>query len=262
MKKLRYAVLAAAMISWLGIGSAIAQDEEDTTELASKIVATEVYACTYNDGQGPDDLDDASDAWNAWADARGIDDYAAWTLTPYHYGPNQDFDVLWLGAWKDGNAMGAGVDQLLTEGGDELANFGEVLTCNNHIAAGSINYKLPEGGTPSANSVITFSNCNIEEGRTYQEVVDATQEWAGILTDAGSQSAIYHWFTIYGGGGADTPDFIRLTAYPNHTELGADFERLTNGEFFRHTNVLFGGLVDCDVARVYNAQGRRAAQLR
>jgi hypothetical protein len=262
MNKLRYVAIPAAVISLLGIGNAIAQDQTDQTELASKIVATEVYACTYRDGRGPGDLDDASDAWNAWADERGVDDYAAWTLTPYHYGPNQDFDVIWLGAWTDGNAMGAGVDLLLAEGGDELANFNETMICNNHITAGSINYKLPDGGTPAASSVITFSNCDIEEGRTYQEVVDATQAWADILTDAGSQAAIYHWFTIYGGGGDDEPDFIRLTAYPNHTELGADFERLTNGELFRNSNALFGGLVSCDVARVYNAQGRRAAQLR
>ena len=261
MKKFGFAALLAAALSFLGISSAMAQDDQNRVELVSKIVAAEVYACSYNDGKGPDDLDDASDGWNAWADDNGVDDYAAWTLTPYHYGPNQDFDVLWLGAWKDGNAMGAGVDQLLMDGADELAAFGEVLTCNNHIAAGSLAYKLPPSGTPST-GVITFSNCNIEDGRNYQEVVEATKEWVGVITDAGSQSAMYHWFPIYGGGGEDTPDYIRLTVYPNHTELGADFERMTNGELFRQSNALFGGLVDCDISRVYNAQVRRAAQIR
>jgi hypothetical protein len=166
-----------------------------------------------------------------------------------------------MGAWTDGNAMGSGMDMLYSTGVEYLENFGRVATCNAHINSGSINYKLPDGGGQGP-SVLTFSNCEIMEGRTYSEVVDATKAWADVLTDAGSQAAIYHWFPIYGGGGDDAPDFTILTAYPNHTELGADYERMTNGELFRQSNALFGGLTDCDVRRAYNAKNRRSAQLR
>lgn len=242
--------------------ASMAQDSQEPVELVSKIIPAEIWTCRYNDGQGPSDLDAAVDAWSGYMDDNDVDDYAAWTLTKHHYGPEQDFDFIWLGAWTDGNAMGAGTDLLYAEEGREyLGNFFRVADCNNHMNAGSLNYKLPEGGAPGA-SVIAFSNCNIREGATYTQIVDATKAWAAVLTAAGSQAAMYHWFPIYGGGGDRAPDFIRLTVYPNHTELGADYERMTNGELFRQSNALFADLVDCDVTRTYNAQNRRSAQLR
>jgi hypothetical protein len=246
--------LALSLTAW-------AQDNDRPVEIVSKIVPAEVWACSYNDGQGPEDLDAAAAAWGGWADENGVDNYAAWTLTPHYFGPNQGFDFLWLGAWSDGNAMGAGTDMLYGSGAGYLANFVRVATCNSHTNAGSINYKLPPDNTPT-DSVIAFSNCSIEDDVSYQQIVEATKEWAAALTNAGSKAAIYHWFPIYGGGGDTTPDFIRLNVYPNHTELGADYERITNGEMFRQSNALFAGLVDCDVARVYNAESRRTARLR
>lgn len=256
-RQLRLAAAATAMC----LSVASYAQESDRLELVSKIVPAEIFICNYNDGQGPAELDAAVAAWNGYMDENGIDSYAAWTLTPYYFGADQDFDVIWLGAWTDGNAMGTGTDMWMSTGGKYMANFNKVVTCRSHLNSGSINYKLPEGGTPG-NAVLSFSNCTIEDGRNYAEVVQATKQWASILTGAGSQAAIYHWFPIYGGGGDDAPDFVRLTGYPNYTEWGADYERITNGELFRQMNDLFGGLVDCDVARVYNAKSRRSAKLR
>jgi hypothetical protein len=253
-------VAALSAILALAAGMTAAQDNQQPVEIVSKIVAAEVWTCSYNDGQGPEDLDAAVEAWTAWADEGDVDDYAAWTLTRHYYSAEQDFDFIWLGAWSDGNAMGRGTDMLYSTGGEILGNFFRVASCNNHINAGSIAYKLPEGDAPD-NAVLTFSNCTIEDDANYAQIVDATKAWADALKDAGSQSAIYHWFPIYGGGNADI-DFVWLSAYPNHTELGADYQRMTNGEMFRQRNALFASLMDCDVTRVYNAQTRRAARIR
>jgi hypothetical protein len=258
MKKILSLVCAGGLT--LAMGGAIAQDEEAKFQLPSKVVPVEIYACRYNDGQGPSDLDAAVAGFTAYMDKNETDTYAAWTLTKIYSGPDQDFDFIWLGAWTDGNAMGAGTDALYSTGMDMLANFTRVADCYAHTNSASINYKLPEGGTP-ANAVLTFSNCTINEGQEYAEIAEATSAWADVLTEAGSQVAIYHWFPIRGGGG-DSPDFTILQAYPNHTEMGADFERMTNGQLFRQSNELFAGLMDCDVSRVYNARSRRAAQLR
>lgn len=259
MKKIVSLVCAGAIS--LCMGNAVAQDDEVEFELPSKVIPVEVYACRYNDGQGPSNLDSAVNSWTAYMDENAVDSYAAWTLTKVYSGPDQDFDFIWLGAWTDGNAMGAGSDMLYSSGGKILENFGAVADCYSHTSAASLNYKLPEGGTP-ANAVLTFSNCNIEDGKSYPAVAEATREWVGILSEAGSQAAIAHWFPVYGGGGDDTPSFTIFSAYPNHTELGADLERRTNGQLFRKSNALFGDLVKCDVSRVYNATSRRAAKLR
>ena len=251
--------LSAVLTTVFGAGVALAQGT-DQPELVSKIVSAEIWACNYNDGQGPAEMDAAVDAWTEFMDANDVDDYAGWTLTKQYYGPQQNFDFLWLGAWSDGNAMGRGTDLMAREGGEIMANFYQVATCNAHVNAGSIAYKLPEGGTP-ANSVILFSNCSMEDGRTYSEVVEAQKAWVDILNEHGSDAAIYHWFPIYGGGDEDM-DFIRLTAYPDYTAMGADYERMTNGELFRQNNELFQGLLDCDTSRVYSATMRRAAEIR
>ena len=65
-------------------------------EEANGAVPVELYACKYNEGKGPADLDTATAAWNAWADDRGLNDYTAWTLTKFYAGPEQEFDVIWL----------------------------------------------------------------------------------------------------------------------------------------------------------------------
>ncbi len=256
----RILTLAVASSLTLSLVSAFAQEDEGEFVLASKIVPVEIYVCRYNDGQGPSDLDAAIDSWTAYVDDNEVDTYAAWTLSKVYSGPDQDFDFIWLGAWTDGNAMGAGSDMLYTTGGKIMENFGRVADCYAHANSASINYKLPEGGTP-ANSVLTFSNCTINDGKSYTAVSEATRAWADVLTEAGSQAAIYHWFPVYGGGG-DSPDFTAVTAYANHTELGADYERITNGQLFRKSNALFSDLMDCDVDRAYNATQRRAAKLR
>lgn len=258
MKRCLVAALSAMLASFAGI--VVAQDNQEPVEIVSKIVPAEVWTCSYNDGQGPPELDAAVDAWTAYMDANNIDDYAAWTLTRHYFSEEQDFDFIWLGAWSDGNAMGRDTDVWMTSGDDISNNFNRVANCNNHINAGSIAYKLPHGDAADS-AVLTFSNCRIEDGANYAQIVNATKAWSDALTDAGSRSAIYHWFPIYGGGNPDS-DFVWLNAYPDFTQLGADYQRLTNGEMFRQRNALFDGLMDCDITRVYNAKTRRAAQIR
>jgi hypothetical protein len=259
MRKLITLVCAGGLT--LGMGGAIAQDDEPQLELASKIVPVEIYACRYNDGQGPSDLDDAVDSWTAYMDENAVDSYAAWTLTKVYSGPDQDFDFLWLGAWTDGNAMGTGSDMLYSTGGEILENFGTVADCYVHANSASINYKLPDDGTV-ADGILVFSNCSIEDGARYSDIASATTEWASILTEAGSESAIYHWFPAFGGGGDDGPDYLSVRSYPNYAALGADYERQGNGGLFRTSGRLFGDIVDCDAPRVYDATSRRSAQLR
>jgi hypothetical protein len=92
-------MLAFAGSLALGMGGAFAQDEEEF-QLASKIVPVEIFVCNYNDGQGPADLDKAASGWTAYMDQNNIDNYAAWTLTKYYNGPDQEFDFIWLGAGR------------------------------------------------------------------------------------------------------------------------------------------------------------------
>ena len=238
-------------------GSVLGQD----SGLASKVVPVEIFTCSFRDGKGMSDIDAAVEGFNAYLDDNDVDDYAAWTLTKSYYGAEQEFDIIWLGAWADGNAMGRATDMVNATGADAVEPFGEALDCGVHVGLSSINYKLPDSGTVN-DGILVFSNCSIEEGARYSDVAAATTEWASILTDAGSESALYHWFPAFGGGGDEGPTFLSVTSYPNYAALGADYERRGNGGMFRTYGRLFGDLVDCDVPRVYDATSRRSAQLR
>ena len=246
----------AGLLLLAGSGAVLAEEHE-----SFKVVPVELFACTYNDGKGAADLDKAVDNWNKWADKQGWDSYAAWTLTPYYYGPDQDFDVLWLGAGKDGVALGKAQDAYLSEDAGLRAGFGEVVSCNAHVNYASLQYKAPPNGATPGDSVLTFSDCSYKDGASFESLNSAMDKWSTHLADDGSTAAIWHWYPVYGGGNEEF-DFKWLEGFSNFTELGSDFERMGNGGNYKVSGELFGHLLDCDSSRAYLAKNRRAAQLR
>ena len=256
MKKISISTLVTSLVFLVGSGTVFAQDD------GMLVIPVELFACTYNDRRkGPDDLDRVVDKWNAWADSKAVDDYAAWTLTPYYYGPEQEFDVIWLGAGKDAIALGRAQDIYLADNDGLAEDFADVSTCAAHNNFASINFKaLPEGATPQ-NSVLTFSDCTYEDGASFSALAAAMAQWSQHLSDAGSTAGIWHWYPAYGGGGEEF-DFKWLEAYENLEELGADYERFGNGGGFVTQRRLMGHLIECDSSRAYLAQSRRFVQLR
>jgi hypothetical protein len=228
---------------------------------AIKVIPVELFTCNYNEGKGPSDLDAAVDKWNAWADKAELDDYAAWTLTPYYFGAEQEFDVIWLGAGKDGAALGRAQDEYMAENAGIHEAFSAALTCDAHAHFASIRYKAgPKGKTPD-NSILTFSDCKYKEGATFSVLSAAMDDWSRHQTDAGSTSTIFQWYPVYGGGGEDF-SFKWIEAYKNLAELGADFDRYGNGGGYKTRNRLLHHLIDCDSARAYVAKNRRYVELR
>jgi len=255
MKKTLFFCFMTSLVLLSGTGAVIAQDKP------MLVIPVELFACTYNDGQGPDDLDKVIKKWNAWADKTGVDAYSAWTLTPYYFSQEQEFDVIWLGAAKDAIALGKIQDSYLAEKDGLHDDFNEVVSCNAHLNFASLNYKaLPKGETP-ANAVLTFSDCKNKKGTSYSALKAAMDEWTEHQVNAGSNAAIFHWYPAYGGG-KEEYSFKWIEAYENLAELGADYERYGNGGGVVTSNRLFNHLIDCDSTRAYLAQSRRYVQLR
>ena len=69
--------LLTALVLAAGTGIAWAEEEGE------KVVPVELYACKYNDTMGPADLEKVIGKWTSWADEQGMENYAAWTLTPW-----------------------------------------------------------------------------------------------------------------------------------------------------------------------------------
>ncbi len=258
MKKIIRAISVLAGLVPLAMGTALAQVTEDGM---GKVIPVELWACSYNDRQDRDDLDSVNERWNRWMDERNNNNFAAWVLTPYFYGQEQQFDLLWMGAYTDGNAMGAGTSQWLAEGGDINDAYNEVLTCAGHVGFGSAMYKSPPDNATPATGIITMMDCSLNEGHRYQDIQKAEVAWAEHMSSSGSTAGTFHWFPNYGGGDADF-DYKVVNAYNSFTDLGADWERFANGGGREASTEIFGDIDDCDDARVYLATSIRAAQLR
>ena len=258
---IRTLVTLFAMVAILAIGSgtAIAEHHED----GFKVIPVDLYACRYNENKGPKDLDAYAAKFNAWADAKGMNDISVWTLTPYYFGPgdNADFDFIWMVGGKTAVAMGKTHDTWLADNDGLQGEADELASCSGHSNFGSINYKpTPEGATPE-NSVISFADCNFNEGATFEELGTAMGAWSEYLGEKGSEAGIFHWYPVYGGGGEGF-DFKWLEAHGNFEAMGVDYESYGNGRGFEKYGELIRPLVSCDAARVYRAKSRRFAQLR
>ena len=240
-------------------GISLADQHEGEEEEANVASPMEMFACSYNDGKGPADLDAATKDFNKWADKQNITDYSAWTLVPYYFSPEQEFDVLWFGAAGKAAALGRVQDSWLATGTKEAEGFADVMTCNSHAAYSVLMTKQPpkrEGD--SGNLLVTFSDCNMSDGVTFDDLYMPIVEWGKYKAEHGSKAGHWVFFPAFGGG-QETFDFKWVTAYENLEDLGGDWDQ-NNEKGWQKVNELFRGKVSCDSSRAYMATARRQAE--
>lgn len=259
MNKALVTLFVMTPILAIGSGTALADNHGDDF----KVVPVDLYACSYNEDKGPEDLDAYSAKFNKWADSKGLNDISVWTLTPYYYGPgeNSGFDFIWMLAGKTAVALGKTHDTWVNANDGLAVTAGEIANCSGHSNFASVNYKpTPEGETP-ADALISFSDCNFREGATFEALGEAMDAWSAYIGERGSQAGIFHWYPVYGGGGENF-DFKWLEVHADFETMGGDYEMYGNGRGYEKNNELFASLLSCDASRVYRAKNRRFTQLR
>ena len=240
-------VLAPLLLSaWLTVN---AQEEEDTPPYVTPV---DTFTCNYNEGKGPADLKKATANWNAWMDDQGADNYGAVTMTPYYYG-DDSFDVGWLGFWTDQEAMGAGIDNYLANGGKAAEGFNSALTCDTHEHWATINVKKPKEGPAPDNFVLMFSNCTIGEDTEWTALKAAIDKASDYMTEQNFGNGAWMMWRVFGGAGETDWDFKWVTSYDNYTDFGKAYQHNANGGGRQKMNEIMGDMLDCDSARVYNA---------
>lgn len=251
MKKIITLLIAAFVPMYLGSGIALA-DSHQEAEQGPRFVPVETWACNYLDGKNLGDLMAFAEKFNAWLDDEEYTDYFAAVVTPSYFGEKK-MDVGWLGAWADGNAMGAGTDMWLADGGALAAEFIGIVDCGAHTQFASMMIKTPpDDESDDKNFVLDFTNCSVKDGVEFDSVLEAMGTWAKYQEEHGFRNGTWIMFPIFGESNTDY-DFKVVNSHESHTTFGAGFELMGNGGHWRKSSELFDSLLDCDIARVYDA---------
>jgi hypothetical protein len=255
MKKLFVTLVSGTFMLSAGVVSADSHEKEEGS--STPVFPIETFACAYNEGQGAAELDAAIDAWNEWADEQGLSDYTAWTLVPYYSGPEQEFDVLWLGVAPNAAALGRAQDSWIASGGEVQAAFDKAISCQGHAAFTVIGFKAPAERANPDQTVVSFSDCNLADGVSFSDLSPSLREWAAYKAEAGSNAGIWTFMPGYGGGGEEF-DFKYVASWQNLEEMGSDWDQQI-GEGWKKGGELFAGKVACDSSRVYLSTNQRRA---
>jgi hypothetical protein len=255
MQRLSLLLLSSSLL--LSSGIAFADSHESSAEGPDPATPVEIFPCTFNDGKGPSDLDKVVEKWNAWADEQNLQDYSAWTLVPYYSGPDQEFDVLWLGGSPSAKALGRAQDRWLATGGDVMDEFNKLWTCSAHSNFAALEYKTPPEREDKSHIVVSFSDCTMNDGMTFGDISPALSEWSAYRAGHGSTSGMWVFFPAYGGGSEDF-DFKFISAWQNLEDQGADYDQYAESGWVKGDE-LFAGKLDCDSSRVYLGTNRRRA---
>lgn len=248
MNTMRNAV--SGMLTVLLATWGISTQADNHTENA-KGVPVEFWSCSFNQGKDMNDLDEAIDAYNAWAD-KNDDSQVAWVMTPEFFGPENTIDVGWLGTWPDGNAWGKQQDAFDATGGKVMGGFMDAVTCSAHEMATSLGINSPE--EPPENGVVLFSRCTVAEGKTPEDAVAAHRQVAAKM---GGTTGANSWLFFPGSGSSSDGSgyqYWQVLGFDNHAELGAAWENYTNAGGWKTVDATLAGITSCGDTTTWRAR--------
>jgi len=254
IRKISCAVLGATLAIFSGTAAADSHEQEE--EL--RFVPVEVYACNYRAGKSPDDLGKVIGKWNAYMDDNKSNDYAAYTMVPVHFS-EWAFDVAWVGVWRDGNAMGEGIQSYMQTGAEIGEEFNKVLKCGSHSIYSSLRMRAGDANDNDGQFVAAFSNCSIREGKKMSDASEAMKAWNAARDEAGVVEGESWWFPGPGNDDLDA-DFKVVSVISDWKTAGSNYQTVANGGVWRKSQPLQEAL-DCDSGRTYNVtQHRKMAE--
>ena len=249
MKKLLVAVVVVLVSSVGWVQAVLAQ------QAADKGVPVEFFACNYQDGKGLADLQKVGARFSKWADDNDSK-YSAWILTPQFHNADLGFDVGWLGAWPDGNAMGKSMDTWLSGGKELAADFSKVFDCSiSHETATSAMVNAPKG--PPGNGVVMFSECTMLEGKTPMEALPAHRKVGAMMKEMGSKASSWLFFPGMGSANAGF-HYWSVLGFNSYSDLGAATEMYINGGGWEKAMSVLAPLTRCASPAVFDARLVRA----
>lgn len=246
MKTILNAVASIALLSGAWCSQVIAQDGEDTPTLNP----VEIFTCNYLKGKDRTDLDKVITRWNAWTDKNNPTPYDAWVLTPAFTGPEITFDVAWLGTWPSYADMGTSEQIWRDKGADMNAAFFELFSCDQHVSMAVL--PMQPRSDLGDSGLVRFMDCAVAEGKNPEQAVEAHSKFSKYMKGKGADTSAWIFFPGMGAGKIDYDYKLVLfdSDYPSLTKSG---DIISNAGGWKEAGTTFGGITDCDSARMYHA---------
>ena len=232
------------LITWC---SQVTAQEGNT---APALGPAEVYTCNYLKGKDRGDLDKVIAKWNAWTDDNDPAPYTAWVMTPAFFGPEITFDLVWLGAWPTYADMGKSLQTWQDKGAKMSAEFFNVFSCDQHSSMAVMPMQPPS--EPPSSSLVRFMDCNLTEGATPEDMVNAHRQFGGYMDSKGSDTSAWLFFPGMGAGKIEY-DYKVVLANKDWASLSKDGNIISNGGGWMEAGKTFAGITKCDSPRLYTA---------
>jgi hypothetical protein len=245
------------MVGTLVLSLALFSNAEAQQNAPMPTPIVEIYGCNFKDNMDMGDFRSAATRFNTWADRHTVKDYTAFLATPFVYSTELTYDALWIGAWPNGAAMGAGETLYMTQGQEIAAAFDAAVDCSSHAQYAEVVQRQPSGPPPK-NGVALFTDCTVREGRTVPEAFDAVGKYAEYIASRGSDVFVSVLFPLGGQTDDYKYSFKLVEGHESMQAFGAATDVYTGGGFMRAEELL-GRLLDCNSPRVYTLELVRQA---
>ena len=225
---------------------------------------TEVYACDVREGSSveKDTMNFVKD-WKEWASENGaFSKYTAQLMRPItHNGTYPAWQ--WLGYWPDYAASGADARIRLKKGGQLRKDASRFLDNCQHSTYGSWFVREPKGQWVMDDHVTLVSNCKYLENKGDDDLLKANKKYNEYLDSENDDTPIVQWWPtaggrVYGDAGNehDTTgwDFKWFAGFPSLVEYHEMVNDMWNGNLYSEFWSIYGDVMTCDSARVYEAK--------
>ena len=238
--KIVVTLLSAAGLLW----SAPTTAQDDKIPVAP----VELFGCNFKDGKGMSDLEKVNGNFAKWS-KKNDPGYSAWVMSP-QFAMQSPFEVLWLGSWQGGKAMGQGMDNWQSGNGGIADDYWDVIECG-HVLMSSVATNAPDG--PPDNGVAMFSRCSLADGKTTADAFQAHIAFSKAMRGMGGKGQSWLMYPALGLASADF-DYLAVTTFNNYAELGEAWGLYTNGEGWKKAGEIMGGVANCKSPNVWDAK--------
>jgi len=217
-------------------------------------IRAEYFACKFDDGKDFNDLNEWIGKWNKWMDESKLNGYQGNILTPLYRSPNDHHDFVWVGITDNAETMFNGRSEYIKS---DLQASWPAKSCPASFTARQYLFENPKDWKMNYDEFVAiFRDCNMQEGKTYEDVYIARQE---NLKELRSNGFNHHSRIIIPGAGVPATigayDFMMLSAQASLTDWGINSDKV---EGFRGTLANTSDVYTCDKPRAF--VGKRIRQ--